>query len=158
VTIIVLTDLECPACAGFHATVEEVLDERPDDVRVVYVDHPLQYHRFALQAARGAACAAEVGAYRSWIDVVFQKRDSLGLKSWGSYAVEAGITDSGRVERCMRGDEPMPRISAALEFGEAIGITGVPTVLVNGWRYPRTPTTTGLNAIIDDLLVGERPS
>lgn len=157
VTVLVLTDLECPACAGFHNTVREVLTERPNDLWVVYVAHPLQYHRFALPAARAAQCASEVGAFREWVDAIYRNQDSLGLRSWGTYAREAGIVDTARIRACAVGTGPMMRIEAGLEFGARLGITGVPTVLINGWQYPEAPSKSELEGILSDLQEGKIP-
>ncbi|PYO86675.1 MAG: hypothetical protein DMD66_12955 [Gemmatimonadetes bacterium] len=113
VAIVEFTDLECPACRGFQRTVSDILHERPSDVRVVYVPHPLSYHRFALGAAQGAECAADVDALGKWLDVVFSKQDSLGLKSWGAYAAEAGIRDTARIAECAKRRVAGPRIIRA---------------------------------------------
>jgi len=84
VTIVELADLECPACRGFQRTLDAALDAWPHDVRAVYGPQPLAYHRFALSAARAAECAAREHLLHDWIDAVYNKQDSLGLKSWGS--------------------------------------------------------------------------
>jgi protein-disulfide isomerase len=137
--------------------VSELLAERVRDVRALYVSFPLAYHRFALPAARAAECASESGGFRRWIDVVYSKQDSLGLKSWASYAVEAGIVDTARIQACATSRAEFVRIAAGQDFGSRIDLTGTPTVIANGWRFRDTPTKETLGRAIDDLLSGRSP-
>ena len=156
VTILELTDLECPACRGFHETVEEILSERTD-VQLIYVPHPLSYHRFAMPAPRAAECAYDIGALQRWISVVFSEQDSLGLKSWGQLAEEAGIADTAQIALCARQAGVTPRIQAGLDFGSRIGMAGTPTVLINGWQFEGVPSRGQLNSAIRKVLRGEPP-
>lgn len=157
VTIVVLSDLECPACRMFEATLQEVLQENPSDVAAVYVHFPLPIHRFALGAARAAECANAEGRFGEWLEVVYGKQDSLGLKSWGSYAAAAGITDTAAISRCAMDPSPVPRIEAGREYAQRVGATGTPTILVNGWRLPGPPTVRELQRVVDAVRRGEPP-
>lgn len=152
-----LSDLECPGCGAFHTTLVDVLGERAHDVRALFVSLPLEYHRFALPAARAAECAEEVGRFRSWIDVVYDNQDSLGLKSWASYGADAGIVDTLRIGKCAASGGTTRRIQAGLDFGSRISFDGTPTVLINGWRFPAPPSKAQLTAAIDAVLAGKRP-
>ncbi|HEY7897693.1 MAG TPA: thioredoxin domain-containing protein [Gemmatimonadaceae bacterium] len=157
VKIVELTDLECPACRGFQSTLLNVVQAHPRDVSIVYVSNPLSMHRFALPAARGAECAVKYGKFREWVQLMYDKQDSLGLKSWGSYALEAGIPDSAAITRCATDPSPVDRIEAGLAFGAKIHILGTPTVIVNGWRFPSPPTEQELSDAVEALAKGAAP-
>lgn len=157
ITIVDVADLECPVCRGFYSTIEQTLATFPTQVAVVHVSHPLNYHKFALPAARGAECAAEQGRFAEWIDAIYKKQDSLGLKSWGSYAHDAQVADSAELLRCATTRREFPKITKGLAYGETVRLTGTPTILVNGWRLPGPPTPDRLRSIIDLLLKGEDP-
>jgi protein-disulfide isomerase len=158
VTLVVVSDLECPVCRSFHATLTDVLARRPEDVRAFYLSFPLSYHRFAEAAARAVECAEAVGAFRRLVDVIYENQDSLGLKSWSSYAQAAGIVDTASFAACATNHDPVPRLKAGRDFGKRINLTGTPTVLINGWRYPYTPSTEDLDRAIDAVLAGKEPS
>lgn len=158
VKIVTLFDLECPVCRVFHEVVSSVVAARPHDVQLVYVNYPLNYHTFATPAARAGVCAEEVGAFPRWADVVYAKQDSLGLKSWGTYALEAEIADTVRIHQCATTSVTMTPIEAGLAFGSRIGIHGTPTVIINGWRYSQTPTEAELNTAIGAIMSGARPN
>lgn len=148
VTIVEFMDLECPAWRRFQRVVDAFASTHPE-VRVVHVAFPLSYHRFALGAAQAGVCAASIGAYPDWMSTVFAKQDSLGLKSWGSYALEAGIPDTALIAECARNSEPAPAIEAGLRWGRQLGLDRVPMVLVNGWRYSHTPTVEELEGALE---------
>jgi protein-disulfide isomerase len=157
ITIVEFADLECPSCRAFHETLRELLAEHAGQIAAVYVSYPISFHRFALGAARGAECAAAVGRFTEWLDVVYRKQDSLGLKSWGSFAHEAGIRDSASLSRCAMDPRPIVRIDSGKALGREFGVTGTPTLLVNGWRLRGVPSKEDLRKVIDAVLSGKPP-
>lgn len=157
VTILELVDLECPACRSFHRTLREVMAKSGADIQVVFVHYPLTQHRFAVPAARASECANDQHGFRTLVDVVFEKQDSLGLKSWTSYALEAGVKDTIRFQRCVSDRGPIQRVDAGLAFGRRIEITGTPTVIVNGWRMAVTPSATELLKVVEAIRSGRQP-
>jgi protein-disulfide isomerase len=157
ITIVDVADLQCPACRGFYSTIYDILKAYPRQVAVIHVPYPLSYHRQAMQAARGADCAAARGRLAEWVDVTYRKQDSLGIKSWGAFAREAGIADTVAIVRCTGETDVVPKISAGLAYGQKIGVTGTPTVLVNGWLLPSVPTEERLRSAIDSLQRGVDP-
>ncbi|MFP5356216.1 MAG: DsbA family protein, partial [Gemmatimonadota bacterium] len=137
-------DLECPVCKTFHATLKAVQSRVGNLASVVFVAYPLPQHRFALPAARAMECAGQAGHATSWLDVVLRKQDSIGLRSWGEFALEAGIPDTASISRCARNPSLVVRIDSGLVLGERLGVNGTPTVFVNGWRMPGLPTREAL--------------
>ena len=153
-TIVVFSDLECPACRAFHQTTRRLLQENAKNVSVVFVHFPLPTHRFAVQAAQAAECASASGRFVNFIDAVYAKQDSLGLKSWGSYAREAGIADTAAIARCASDPAPVKRVEAGRELALRWELLGTPTVIINGLRYTNPPTKDELNRVIRDVLKG----
>lgn len=153
--IVAFVDFECPGCAVFHQVLERVVAERRD-VEALYVHYPLDYHRFALPAARAGECAADLGSFDVWASAVFRKRDSIGLKSWGSFAQEAGILDTARIAACAGSAASVAAIDRGMAFAGEIRLDATPTVIVNGWRLPGTPTKPQLDSVLVALASGER--
>lgn len=151
VTIVEFADLECPACRGFHATVSDLVSRRPDDVQVVDVSYPLAQHRFALPAARGLECPDSIGYATAWISAVYAHQDSLGVRSWGSIATEAGVPYPALIERCASTANSFERLERGRAFGDRIHIRGTPTVLVNGWKFTEALSSGMLDSTITAL-------
>jgi protein-disulfide isomerase len=157
VKIVVLSDLECPFCAAFERTMQALLRRRPNDVEMVFVHFPLPMHPFAAAAARAADCAVRFGRFREFIDLVYKKQDSLGVKSWGAYAREADIRDTAAIVRCAQATSDVPRVVAGRSFARSIGALATPTVIVNGWTFRRgAPPLEVLDKLVDSIAVGSR--
>jgi protein-disulfide isomerase len=151
VTIIEFSDFECPFCKRFHNSYAEVKKKYGRKVSLLFVHAPITSHRFAMPAARAAECAREQSRFVEYVDVIFAKQDSLGLKSWMAYAADAGVADSGRFRVCNESDKQVSRIVKGLELSAKIGLQGTPTILINGWRYSRPPLDS-LDRIVARLV------
>jgi protein-disulfide isomerase len=155
VTIVEFADLECPFCKRFHeSSLAAVQKEYGASVSIVYVHFPIPAHRFARTAAQAAECANAQGAFAEFVNTIYRKQDSLGLKSWSSYASDAGVRDTAVFARCVSARTPVASIDSGLAIGQRFHIQGTPTVLVNGWRFAAPPTDTTLTRFINALLEG----
>lgn len=153
-TIVVFTDLECPFCRRFHEELTEF--RKGHDVPVLIVHYPLRIHRFATPAAVAAECASAQGRMKSLVDAVYGKQDSLGLKSWTSYATEAGVADTIQFRECAAA-KTLPRIERHLALARALQVGGTPAVVVSGWVFDRPPTRQELSEAIASIRQGRHP-
>jgi len=129
VTILALSDIECPVCREFHEAAMSVVSERQEQVRLLYVHYPLAYHASALGAAIGAECAqaATPDGYRAWIEAVYAGQDSLGARPWRDYAQDAAVPDpDAQVECIASGTEGIERIEGGLAFGQESASLALP--------------------------------
>jgi protein-disulfide isomerase len=156
VTVVEFSDLECPVCRRFHSRLREVQQADSGNVAFVFVHYPLPQHRFARPAARAAECADAQGRFSQFINVVYEKQDSLGLKSWTSFASDAGLRDIVGFERCQADAGKPSRIDAGIAVGDKIRVTGTPTVIINGWRFASAPFDS-LSSIVSRISLGQTP-
>lgn len=63
VTITEFSDFQCPYCGQIQPTLKKVLEAYPDNVKLVYKNFPLSFHKQARNAARAAHAAGEQGKY-----------------------------------------------------------------------------------------------
>lgn len=158
VRVVEFTDLECPACRQFHRTTLPAVRERyGQQIAEGVVHRPLRIHRLAKQAALSAECAAKQDAFAPFVELTFAKQDSIGLKPWSSFALEAGVTDTGRFAACLRDNEADELVAAGSTLADRLRINSTPTVFVNGWRLAQA-SEEELTRVIDDLLAGRKPS
>ena len=159
VTVVEFMDLECPFCRQSYSAFANVAQEISDSVTHLFVHYPIEsIHRFAMPAARALECADKEGRFADYMGVVFQKQDSLGLKTWVSYAVESGVQDTTRFNECTASREPLPRVERGLSIGRRIAIQGTPTVLINGWLLSDVPySAEEYTRLIMAVLGGEEP-
>ena len=156
VTIVTFVDFECPACREFALGAEQDIRAKysSSDLRVVIRHMPLSYHRLAFHAAKASECAGEQARFQEFYHLLFRKQDSLGLKSFGSFAVESGVSDIVAFNRCTTSTRVDSRILADMEAADLAGAKGTPTIVVNGLRLARVPQTVELERMIDDARVG----
>ena len=119
--------------------------------------YPLSKHRFARPAAQALECAAEQGRFEEFLDIVFTKQDSLGLKSWTSFAADARVANMTQYQKCSKAGAQMPRIEQGFSLARKLGVSGTPTLFVNGWSFPKPPTKVELVAAISAILAGRKP-
>lgn len=156
VTVVEFFDLECPFCKTFHAIGSSMRHKYGDEVAFTLIHYPLTGHRFARPAANAAECAREQRKFQEFVGAVFAKQDSLGLKSWTSFAVDAGIRDTLAFAKCILSGS-FALVDTGLAAAKRYGVKGTPTVLVNGWRYSLPPEEAQLDSAIAAFLGGKNP-
>jgi protein-disulfide isomerase len=129
----------------------QVLAEFPGKVRLVFKDFPLRFHPGAEPAAVAARCAAEHGRYWEYHDLLFVAQPAFTRSDLMLYAHRLGLPrdafaaclDAGRYRAAVRKD---------VEEGRAAGVTGTPTLFVNGLRLAGIhPVETFREAVQDAL-------
>lgn len=151
VKIVEFADFECPYCARFQRAFKAVQDTFANNVALLVVQSPVPGHRFARPAALAAECAAKQGLYAAYHDALYEKQDSLGLKSWVSLAVQSGVADTVQFKACIDSGNSLSLIDASSAEARRRNVSGTPTVLINGWRYPEPPHDS-LSSIVRSLI------
>ncbi len=124
--------------------------EFPGQLAMTFIHFPLENHRFALPAAKALECAGQQGRFREYLDLSFAKQDSLGLKSWASYASDAQVPNDVRFESCVA-DSILPTpIVRGRNLGKSMDMNGTPTVVLNGLRYSVPPPESLIRALLSD--------
>jgi predicted DsbA family dithiol-disulfide isomerase len=157
VQVVEFGDLQCPACRLFSRTLRSAEQKYAGKIGHVFIHFPLSNHHFARPAAQALECASSQGRFAEMHDVLFDRQDSLGLKSWWSFAHEAGAKDSLAFGRCLADSASMAPVEAGLQLGNRFGVLATPTVIINGWRFASTPSPQVLAETIDALLAGRAP-
>jgi protein-disulfide isomerase len=157
VRILEFVDFECPSCARWNSAVlRPVLDEHPHHLSLTLIHSPIPRHRFAMQSAIAVECAAAQGRAAEFVDAVFAKQDSIGLKLWSEFALEARIDDTVTFAECMA--SPVPeRIAAGQRWAQRLRIGATPTVIISGWMLARPPDATELSRIVRTIMDGKKP-
>lgn len=147
--LVEFADFECPACQRFFREVLQPLKERHGSrVSIVYQHWPMPYHRLAYPSARAAECAAEQGRFEQYHDLLFTLSDSLGLKSFESFAQDAGVRDSERFNACNASADSLQTISRSVDVVRMTAARGTPTIVVDGVLYLPPPSLEELEALL----------
>lgn len=157
VRIIEFSDLQCPFCKSFHSSLQRARRELGSAVAFTFVHFPLSGYAHAYEAAAAAQCAAIQGVFEPFIDLVFAKQDSLGVKTLNSFAVDAGIRDTVAFAQCTADSSTQNVVAHGRTLGSALHVAGTPTVIVNGWRFSSTPPDSQFQRVVSDIAAGREP-
>ncbi len=154
VKVVEFGDYECPFCRAFDQQFRAVQKRFPNDIALVFINFPLSIHRFAMPAARASACASAQGVFVRMHELLYEKQDSFGLKSWPDYARDAGIRDSVKFAKCVQRGDSLRTVAIGKRLGGELDVNATPTIIVNGWRLPNPVTDTTLIGIITEVKNG----
>ncbi len=133
VTIVEFSDFQCPYCARLQPTLKQVLKAYPNEVRLVYKDFPLGFHEHAKNAARAAHAAGEQGKYWEMHDLIFEKNNELSEDMFRKFAERLNL-DITRFMADFRSTRYDKQIQQDINLGRSLGVTGTPTLFINGKR------------------------
>jgi protein-disulfide isomerase len=134
VTIVAFIDFQCPYCSKAQDSLTRLLEEFPDEVRLVFRHHPLDFHPEAMPAAEACAEAFAQGgndAFWRMHDLVVRNPRALSRSRLEDYAREAGLRMS-RFRRALDDHTHRPAIRGDVELALSLGASGTPAFFVNG--------------------------
>lgn len=152
ITIAEFSDFQCPFCRAEAATLAEVFDDYDGEVALVFRHFPiLSVHPFAERAALAAECAGDQGKFFPYHTALFENQDSIGTTPWSRLATRVGVPDTSRFNRCLTEQAPLSRVHADVALGQRLEIHGTPTVIINGYELPGTPSRATIDSAIKAL-------
>lgn len=163
VVVVEFSDLECPFCARFHPTMQQVYSDYDGQVAWVYRQFPLEsLHPKARNEAIASECAADLGgneAFWSYIDRIYEitpSNNGLDESKLAETAEYVGL-DATEFQNCMDSGKFEDKIDSQLTDAAASGGTGTPySVAINkdGEMAPinGAQPITSVKATIDSLL------
>ena len=150
VTIVEFSDFQCPYCSKLQPTLKEVLKAYPNDVKLVYKDFPLSFHKQAKNAAKAAHAAGEQGKYWEMHDLVFEKYNKLTEEMFTEFAGKLGL-DMAKFSADYKSTKYDKQIEQDIRLGRSVGVSGTPTLFMNGKRM-RNRNLSDFKTAIDGYL------
>ncbi len=132
VTVVEFSDLECPYCKKFHATMLQVAEKYDGKVRWAYKHFPLKIHSKAPREAEATECASEQGKFWEYIDKIFERTPSNNkLEDSELYTIadELGL-DRTKFDECLASEKYASLVTTDANQAQALGATGTPFVQV----------------------------
>src|SRR5689334_1452584 len=134
-------DFECPPCGLFHPILEQMEAEFGDKLQITFREFPLvPTHQHALAAASAAEAAGMQDKFWEMHDLLYERQNDWKKQFdvrpvFEGYAKEIGL-DVERYKRDSISDYVGRRITADGARGHSLGVTGTPTVFLNGHEVP----------------------
>ena len=164
VTVTEFTDFQCPACSAFFNNFfPQIKSELIDTGLVKYVTKhfPLTFHPNAAKAAEAAECAKDQKKFNGYHDLLFTKQNDWVNEAdptvkFIALAKTLGL-DTVAFKTCLTSGENKAAVDADFELGRKVGVSGTPTVYVNGLLAGKPgyiPTFGDIKELVDRELQG----
>ncbi len=131
VTIVEVSDFQCPFCSRVNPTLKQVKEKYKDDVRIVFKHNPLSFHQRAMPAANAAECAHEQGKFWDLHDKLFANAKALSDEQIEGYAKDTGLNMS-KWKACYKDNKYRGKILKDQSTAARLGARGTPAFFVNG--------------------------
>lgn len=134
------SDLQCPACKGFHDIIQAQLETDKsitNKVTFVYRHFPLyQTHQFAEKAAFAAEAAAVQNKFFEYTDKLFLNQENWSTgkdidKKFETYAQELKL-DVAKFKKDMSSSAVKNKVQADSASGDKFQVNATPTFYLNG--------------------------
>jgi len=133
VTVVVFSDFQCPGCGKLAAALEQILDEYPEKVKIVFKNFPLAFHKAAKPAAKAALAAQNQGRFWEFHDLLFANASALNPNLLLRFATQLGL-DSNQFQRDMGSADTADRVEQDIKDGKGVDVTSTPSLFINGRR------------------------
>ena len=151
VTVVMFTDLQCPACSSVYPILKKVMSKYGKKIRFVVRDFPLTaIHPHALEAAIAANAAHAQGRYFTYKELLYKNQDSLDTESLIKFATQVGLNRK-RFISDMKKKKFEAEIRKDIRDGESYGVSGTPTIFVNGIKV-RTLSAESFRKAIERFI------
>lgn len=156
VTIIEFSDFECSYCRRAAAVLDSLLAQYPGQVRVVYKNFPLPFHKHASLAAKAGIAAAKQGKFWEMHDLLFDNQNSLEQPTFVSCAKKLNL-DLRRFNADLMSAETDSSLQLDMKLAREAGVNSTPTFILNGVVVRGAYSAEYFKPIIDRLLLEPPP-
>jgi len=136
VTIVEFSDFQCPYCAMLQPTLNEVLKVYPKEVKLVFKHFPLSFHAQAMNAVKASMAAGEQGKFWEMHDAIFENYNKLSDERFKEFAEKIGL-DVKKFAADYNSNKYELQIQQDINIAKGVGVTGTPTLFINGKRLMR---------------------
>ncbi len=132
VTIVEFSDFQCDFCREFNNSLNRIVTDYGDKVRIVFRHFPLaEIHPLAFRAAEASMCAFDQGKFWEMHNLLFAAPPKLGPDDLRAKAAGLGL-DMGAFGQCLDSGRHAAAIRQDIRDGARSGVTGTPATFVNG--------------------------
>ena len=161
VTIIEFADFQCPPCATFQFGAGAVIYEqyiKKGLAKLVHKHFPLLGEE-SFSAAYASECANEQGKFWQYHDYLFDQTAKAAGENSGTftssnlanYAEQAGLNKDVFMV-CLNSEKYKDRVARDVKDGQDAGVSGTPTIFINGKKIEGAAKLKEYQQIIDDIL------
>ncbi len=161
VVIVEFADFECPACARMGEVLGALKREYGQRILVVFRHYPLDQacnpsmsrpmHKNACLIATLSRCAGHFNKFWEYHDLAFGRQREASSDNAKQWARQIGLSDE-QISTCIQDKSIVEKIREDIQIANTVGLTGTPTLYINGRKYVGEKGIMELREEIDKLL------
>jgi protein-disulfide isomerase len=151
ITLVEYTDFECPFCSKARGSLAEVEKAYAGNVRFVFKNQPLPFHKKAQAAAEAALCAMDQGKFWEMEERLFTNQQSIGAEQLPEHAKAIGL-DAAKWQSCMDARKFKAHVEADQEDAAKVQATGTPAFYINGRKLSGAQPFDAFKKLIDEEM------
>jgi len=157
VVVVEYGDFQCPACAAYASLLKQTYDIYKGQVAIVFRHFPLvEIHNNALAGATAAEAAGMQGKFFEMSDTLYANQKDWSLLAnpddiFSSYAKTLGL-DVNKFKADLKSKEIEATVKAGRDQARSLGLSGTPTLFVNGKIIPLPNSGQEFQKVIDTEL------
>lgn len=161
VSVVEYGDFQCPACSQYWPIFTQLKQEYQDRVQFQFRHFPLiQIHQNAMAAHRAAEAAANQTKFWEMHDLLYQNQAAWEtspnpLQIFEQYAAQLQLNIE-KFKADAASTEVNSRIQADLKAGQALGVSGTPTFVVNGQKIETPESYENFKKVIDEAIAAQQ--
>ncbi|MFD3375658.1 MULTISPECIES: DsbA family protein [unclassified Streptomyces] len=147
-------ELQCPDCRSALDDLRALRARYGDRLELRLRHFPLEKHKHAFAAAQAAEEAAEQGQAWPYVEAVLgrvQELDRAGERFLVEVARELGL-DAEEFDTALIDGRHILIVDADQAEGKAIGVTGIPTYVIDGERLDGGKSQEGLRERVEEIV------
>lgn len=129
---------------------EQLLEQYPKQIKVVFKHFPIRSHNFAVKAAQATIAAHRQGKFWEFHDLLFKQYKQISDQKIEEIRLKLGLK-ADQFQKDMNAPQTMGKIRADAGNGSEAGVRGTPTVYVNGILL-RDKSPKGLQQAVANAL------
>ena len=150
VEVVVFSEFQCPHCSRLGPLFEQILENNPETVKIVYKNFPLRGHQNARPAALAALAAHEQGKFWEYHDELYANMRQLGAEKYLEIAEKQEL-DLEKFKKDQGVAEVIKQLERDLQDAKQAGVRGTPTIFING-RKLKERNIVSAQKLIDEEL------
>lgn len=152
VTIVMFGDFECQHCRSVIGTIDGLLAEHGEDVRLVFRQLPLEnIHPLARSAAQASLAAGRQDKFWEMHDALFERGNRLNADTIEAAAKEAGL-DMESYKTALASADIDRQLQRDIDAAGKFGVRGTPAFFINGRYLGGRQSASAFNTVIAEEL------
>ncbi len=135
ITIVEFSDFQCPFCSRVNPTLDQVMKNYGDQVRIVFKQNPLPFHKEAPAVHDAALAAHQQGKFWEMHDLLFKNNKAWKGQNMDElvkgYAQQLGL-NMAKFNAYYDSNKGEEKIKADQALAGKVGARGTPNFFING--------------------------